>query len=208
MFKFYIYANLTTSMISFPNCTASSVRALLRRYNYSSRNICTPVTKPSTKQHSVRATQLSHKRCTGKKKKKNSSTAERVTHARTCQSRAAHLGCGREHVECVAASTTNPCLSAVHHTATLKGWRGPAGGKPGHHYRKHKHYSCSTAAASLAHHPPLPACPHIQRRYGQAAPERRVNSRKPKWAEKCRRVPRGRTHEEQGLLGLESSVTI
>lgn len=68
MFKFYIYANLTTSMISFPNCTASSVRALLRRYNYLSRNICTPVTKPSTKQHSVRATQLSHKCCTGKKK--------------------------------------------------------------------------------------------------------------------------------------------
>lgn len=199
-------------MIRFPNCKASSVRALLRRYNYSSQNICTLVTKPSTKQHSVKGTQLSHKCCTGKKQ---SSTAERVTHARTCQSRAAHLGCGREHVQCAAASTTNPCLSALHLTSPLKGLKRSSWGETRSLIQKTEALLRSTAAASLAHHPPLPACSHTRRRYSlrktprwQAAPDQRVNSRKPKWAERCRGVPRSRTHEEQRLLGVESSVTI
>lgn len=139
----------------------------------------------------------------------------RPSASRTCQSRAAHLGCGREHIQCAAASTTNPCLSALHLTTPLKGLKRSSWGETRSLIQKTEALLRSTAAASLAHHPPLPACSHTRRRYSlrktprwQAAPDQRVNSRKPKWAERCRGMPRSRTHEEQRLLGVESSVTI
>lgn len=78
-------------------------------------NICTAVTTPSAKQHSVRGTQQSHKRCTGNINIFEA-TVEHAVHARTCQSKAAHLGC--EHVDHAIASTANPSLNAApHHTA-------------------------------------------------------------------------------------------
>lgn len=118
-------------------------------------------------------------------------------HARTCQSRAAHLGCERVHIDHAAASSVNPSLnSAPHHTAVeleeiqLRG-------------------NQATATASLASLATLLSPPQHALKHAEAL---KLPAGRPRGSQDSdligQTVPRGRTCKEQRLLGMKSGVTV